>query len=532
MRAAWMVRSRQMESRFAFWLAALGYNRNDRSLQHRIYLIYALVFMAIWVFAVFTLFAGSGKLLLKMLNPASPAAAAADIATKITLAWLVFTLVKVSRRSPLVFSEEDANLICQTPVSRQAVALAWFPADWLEGALPFWAGMITLGFSLAELGLKGQVSFLDVPSYVLTGLRALGEFLPVHLGLLAALWALGTLRLCSKGEAPWLRWAAWAGAAVIVIAALKTGPWQVILLPVSFPMQAAFHLAPASAGLAVGIVIALLGLLALWAAAGSVNLSLAAQETAGREAQQAAARVGAFEMAQSLRRREQLGKGRPPSRLPVRPGVWMLPWKDVVQSGQMVDWQEILGWLQVLAAALGTALLPAWEARSLAAILWAIFLGQITTRRLRDDLAHWSLLRQLPLDSGNLILADLGLPWALGLALTWLALIPGLVGMGAVGLPVFVLAPVMAAAVILAAAYDVLHQSTVSVLMAGSSPTVTGRGAIIGLLFAAAPLGLLYWLGTQGTLDVSVALPLAIGAGVLTAWIAWLLAVNALQNIE
>ena len=38
MRAAWLVRSRQMVSDFAFWLAIIGYNRRDRSLSHRIYL--------------------------------------------------------------------------------------------------------------------------------------------------------------------------------------------------------------------------------------------------------------------------------------------------------------------------------------------------------------------------------------------------------------------------------------------------------------------------------------------------------------
>ena len=60
MRAAWMVRVRQMESQFAFWLALIGYDKRDKSVTHRIYLVYAMVFMAIWVFAVFTLLAGSG----------------------------------------------------------------------------------------------------------------------------------------------------------------------------------------------------------------------------------------------------------------------------------------------------------------------------------------------------------------------------------------------------------------------------------------------------------------------------------------
>lgn len=202
MHAAWLLRAKQMESRFAFWLAAIGYNRRDRSLQHRIYLVYALVFMTGWVFAVFTLFAGSGAGLLKALNPANPAAGAAGLALKLALAWTAFSLVRASRRSPFVFSEDDAYLVCQTPLDRRAVAMTWFPADWLESALPFWAGLVTLGFSLAELGLKGQATAMDIPSYVLTGLRALGAFLPVQLGLLALLWAFGALRLSGSGEPP------------------------------------------------------------------------------------------------------------------------------------------------------------------------------------------------------------------------------------------------------------------------------------------------------------------------------------------
>ena len=35
MRAAWMVRVRQMEGRFAFWLALIGYNKRDKSIPQR-----------------------------------------------------------------------------------------------------------------------------------------------------------------------------------------------------------------------------------------------------------------------------------------------------------------------------------------------------------------------------------------------------------------------------------------------------------------------------------------------------------------
>lgn len=531
MRTAWLVRGRQMETRFAFWLAAIGYDRRDRSLQHRIYLVYALLFMTGWVFAVFTLFASSGAGLLKSYNPANPAAGAADLALKLTLAWVAFSLVQVSRRSPFVFSEDDAYLICQTPLDRRAVALTWFPADWLQKALPFWAALVTLGFSLAEIRLNGNATAKDIPMYVLTGLRALVAFLPVQLGLCAALWAFGALRLSGYGEPPWLRRSAWIGAGAVLLGALPAAPWQVLFWPLGYPLRAGFGLATWLFGAAVGLALATLGLLALWAASGQLNLSLAAQETTGHEAQQAASRVGDFEQAQALRQRERLGLGRPPTRLKARPGLWVLPWKDAVQSMQAPGWLELLGWLEVLGTALAGALLPYWEGRLLAAILWVIFLGQVATRRLREDLAHWSLVRLLPMDSSRVLLADLGLSWALGLLLTWLGLIPGLPVLGAAGLGLMLLAPVLTATVLLAAAYDVLHQCSVSALLAGNAPTVTGRGALLGLVLAAAPLGLVWWLSRQ-PIPPGLDAILVVGVSLLAVAIAWSLASSAYLEIQ
>jgi hypothetical protein len=530
-RTAWLVRGRQMETRFAFWLAAVGYDRRDRSLQHRIYLIYALLFMSGWVFAVFTLFASSGAGLLKAYNPANPPAGAADLALKLTLVWAAFTLIQVSRRSPIVFSEDDAYLICQTPLDRRAVALTWFPADWLQRALPFWAALVTLGFSMAEIRLNGNATAGDIPMYVLTGLRALVAFLPIQMGLCAALWAFGALRLSGYGEPPWLRRSAWIGAGAILLGMLPNTPWQVVFWPLSFPLVAGFGLSPWLYGSAVGLALAALGLLALWAASGGLNLSVAAQETTGQAAQQAASRLGDFDQAQALRQRERLGLGRPPTRLKAQPGLWVLPWKDAVQSIQAPGWLEILGWLEVLAVALAGALLPYWEGRALAAILWVIFLGQVATRRLREDLAHWSLVRLLPIDSSQALLADLGLSWALGLLLTWLGLIPGLTVLGSASLVLMLLVPVLTATVLLAAAYDILHRCSVSALLAGNAPTVTGRGALLGLVLAAVPLGLLWWLGRQPIPPVLDAIAV-VGVSLLTAAIAWSLASSAYQEIQ
>jgi hypothetical protein len=542
MRAAWMVRLRQMEGRFAFWLALIGYNKRDKSISHRIYLVYALIFMSFWVFAVFTLLAGSGAGLLKALNPADPRAAAEWLAFLALSIWGCIALVRYSRRSPFIFSEDDAFLICQTPIDRRAVALAWFPADWLESALPFWAMMVTLGFSLAEIGLHGKASYLDIPSYVLMGLRALFLFLPVQMGVLALLWAVGAARLQRDLDPSWLRWGALV-LAIVLLAGLalnlaaqglggNLGPlWKALYWPVYFPLMAAFGQAHWAPGLGSGLGWALVGLAALWVTSRDLNLSRAAQEARGLAAQQQAMRAGDFDRAQSISQQARLGMGHAPSRLKERPGEKALAWKDAVQSLRTFRLTSVFPWFYVWVAALGIALLPGWAPRALAAIIWCIAAGQAATMRLRSDLARWSLLRQLPFPASRLVMADLVPPWLLCLLVTWLGLLPAAILSGSLGVVLMVLALPVTASVVLLAAHDILRQSQVSALMAGAAGEMSARGALFAFLATLVPLGLVYWLAGQGILLALGAL-LGLLVAALIAFIAWQVASGALKDIE
>ncbi len=542
MRAAWMVRIRQMEGRFAFWLALIGYDKHDKSVTHRIYLVYAMGFMAVWIFAVFTLLAGTGAGLLKLLNPVQPAAAASWIAFLAVSAWASISLVRYTRRSPFMFSEDDAYLICQTPIDRRAVALVWFPADWLESALAFWAVAVTLGFSLAELGLQGQASIMDIPSYVLFGIRALLLFLPLQMGVLALLWAAGAVRLQRDAEPAWVRWAGLIVAVVLLggllanIAAIGLGgnlqpAWQIIFWPANYPIMAAFGLAGWQTGLIAGVAWALAGLMLLWYASKGLNLSRAAQESRHLEAQQQAARGGAFELAQTMAQQERLGMGHPPSHLPGRPHEWALVWKDTAQSLRTFRITTIFPWLYILATALGISLLPGWAPKAMAAAMWCIALGQAVTVRLRNDLARWSIFRQLPASPARLLLADLIAPAAAGLALTWLAFLPATSQPDGVGIVLMALALPATASVALLAAHDVLRQSQVSTLMTGATGEFSSRGALLAIVAMAVPFGVVYWLSGAGLLvEMSAILGLATGLGI--SWIAWQVAAGALRNIE
>ena len=542
MRAAWMVRIRQMESEFAFWLALIGYNKRDKSISHRIYLVYAVVFMSIWVFAVFTLFAGSGAGLLKLLNPTNPASAAAWLAFLVLAVWGSISLVRYSRRSPFMFSEDDAYLICQTPIDRRAITLAWFPAGWLESALPFWALAVTLGFSLAELGLAGQPSVMDIPSYVLMGLRALFLFLPLQMGILALLWAEGAIRLQRDINPRWVRWLALIlamvsiGALVLNIATYGLGGrldtvWQVIYWPAIYPILAGFGVMEWVPGLITGLTWAVVGLVGLWFASRELNLSRAAQESRHLEAQQEAIRGGAFEQAQAIAQQERLGMGHPPTKLGGIPGEWALVWKDIAQSLRTFRLTATFSWIYIVVTALGIAFLPGWPPRVLAAAMWCIAVGQAVTIRLRNDLARWSILRQLPFIPSRLVLADLVSPAALCLALTWIAFLPSINQPADVGIFLMVLALPSTATVALLAAHDVLRQSRVSALMSGATGDFSSRGALLAIVGVLLPLGAVSWLSGLGLpSELCVFLGFALSACI--AWIAWEVAAGALRNIE
>ena len=542
MRAAWFVRTRQMETRFKFWLAIIGYNKNDRSLSHKLYLVYAVVFFILWGFAVLTLLASSGAVLLNWLNPADPVQAAVRLAWLALLAWGVYTLFQATRRSPFIFSEDDAYLICQTPVDRRAVALAWFPGDWLVTAGVFWAGAVVLGFSLSELSIGAKIGITDIPVYVASGLRAMGGLLPAQLGLQALLWAVGAVRLWRDQGPAWLRPAALSAAALasagVVWSVFQGGLGggfstlaAVLTWPLLFPLQAAFGQAPLAAGLVAGACLGAAGLVVLYFSSGPLNLSRAAQETHDMDARQATSRSGSGGLAQELADQARLGVGHATSRLPAMPDLWALPWKDLVQSFRLVRLGDIAAWIILVGSALGVAFLPSMEGRALALAYWVINAGQRGTLRFRRDLAQWSILRQLPFPVGRLIIADLAPAWLMVAALSMLSLAPLLGQVGIWAAAAFVLVLPVSAGIVFLSAHDIIRQASVAALMVGNAPEVSARGAAFGLVLTALPLALLLWLGVQpGALEASLVISAAVS--VALAVFAWWIAAGAVAQVE
>jgi hypothetical protein len=484
----WILFRRSTSSRLAYWCLVLGYDFRDRSLTNRFYFVYFILFWLAWVTAVFALLGYTLAGFFGTLALASPTDLVILLAAWALALWGLVQFWQVTGRSPFVFSEADAFLLCQAPVRRRSVGAAWFLMDWFGTVLPFAAGAVTLSFALTEASLPPVVTILDLLAYFTASLRALAVVLPLQMGLQAGLWGLGAWRL--RRDRPTDR-LVWLRLSVLVpglglLAALFFPAWRaVILSPLTLPLQAAFGegLSPSAwlvrAGL--GLLVLALGIAFLLVWAVRMHLGRAAGETRLR----------------SVIRQERMKATRPTSRLPVRSGAWMLAWKDVLQSWRALRLGQVLRWAWVFFLGMGIFLTPGWVVRLIIGGLWAVSLGDLATGRLRSDLARWWLLRSLPLRDSDLLLAQLGPACVLGLLLGWLAL--ALTGPPAsFGWLAAALLPFLVAVAALGTARDILDHAQARLLLTPglaeeNVPRQDIQGVLTVLISVALPLGLLVW---------------------------------------
>jgi hypothetical protein len=344
-------------------------------------------------------------------------------------------------------------------------------------------------------------------------------FLPLQLGLLALLWALGALRLQGNREWRWLPRLALIGILLIVgslVWSIKVPgwikPWQAVWWPLNYPLQAAFSIHPWINGMLVALAIAVAGLVALAIASENLNLSRAAQESVQREKLQTAQRFGMVDLVHEIRQRDRLGIGRDPTRLPARSGPWVLPWKDILQSRHQIGLGGIWSWLSLLGISVGVLLAPDASSRILLFSFWLINVGQRTTSRLRADLKNWWMLRSLPFHAERLLLGELAIPWSLTVVIGWLAILVGGDVLGAATPSVALLIPPVCMILSLISAYDVLRQSNTGMLLNGNVPSISWLAILGGMLCLAIPVGITWlltpfnWIGALPAFATSLLL--------------------------
>ncbi len=504
-----MLYGRRLMARLAYWMSALGLNLRDTSTGNRVYTVYLLVFWLIWAVAVFALVGSNLAQIFRAIPNFDLPGLWVTLALVGFTGWTLWTLWQAGRRSPFIFTEEDAYLVSQTPVRRNTLALTLFFANWVELLAPFVLGAIVFAFAGVETRLPGELSPDKIGGYLRASGQALLVVVPLHLALQAAVWTLGAMRLRGHRDAPWLRAA--APVVLVLIAASALIPlWlagaatvnfarPLLLWPLYTVLTAGFDPAtsPATWLLAVGLAVAAAGVAvgALALATRQLSLSRAAQETASHASLLLARSYGRTDVVDYLQMRARLKGERKPSRLLTTPGHRVLLSKDLLQTWRTLNVSVVFGWLIAGGLAVGVFASPSIPLKVLVGALWVLAVGRATTLRLRSDLAHWWILRLLPFNSGAVFRMDFTLPGVVTAAI-------GAIGLLVVDLPLtyrlgaLVLLPALVASLACAAGSDILRQAHVRTLMVPSLavenvPQMGIGGLLQGAVSVALPLALL-----------------------------------------
>jgi len=312
-----MIRSKQVLSSINYWLAIVGYNIHDRSALTRVYLFYLVAFFSAWTLIVMFFVS---DLMANTLSPflASQGIAFTDIVptigTLILVLWSLYSIHKATNRSPIVFSEDDAYIICQTPADRRFVTMAWFFGEWSSSILLVLALAATVGFALLELDINNGIRIMSVGHITVAALKPLGIIIPLHLGLFAVIWVVGVCRLQRDAQRikvmRSLRILALILAVILFVVALGSillpsyfTIFQPLLSFLTFPLNTAFLDGVWGLGLAVSIGLMTISVTLLWQISDNLNLSRAAQETHHFQAQRVAFRIGDFDRINEMKDR-------------------------------------------------------------------------------------------------------------------------------------------------------------------------------------------------------------------------------------
>jgi len=505
------IRSKQVLSSFGYWLNLVGYDSRDRSALAYIYLLYLIVYFSAWFLLVMFWLS---DILANTIAPflayqgSTFAGLVPKISTLLFVLWCLYLIYKATIRSPLIFSKEDAYLLCQTPADRRFITLTWLFGAWLSKILFISGAAIVIGFALLELDVNHGIKILTLGNLAVAALKPLGIIIPIHLGLFAAAWIVGVYRLRGDTERIMVM------RSIRVLAFIMGGsffvisignilnysfftPFQPFLELLSFPLMSAFLGDAWWLSLAVSIGLMIICLVVLWKISDKANLSRAAQETHHFQAQQVAFRLGDFDRFNEMNDRKRLGASHFPSKIPSPSGAWILTWKNIVQSLRSITIYRIWSWFDILLLMfsmiiigvllkMGYILLPL-------IFSWTVNISKKTTSRFRKDLGNWWLLHSLPLPPRRIILHDIVPSVSVTIFLTWFALwISSSLGLSIN--PIIVISvPFVIAGISFSAIFDILRQSNSHMLQEGRAPDFGLVGLILSFICIGIPT-LIYFL--------------------------------------
>ena len=328
MNVAWFVRLRQLASQMRFLTAIVGYDPRDHSINQSIYLIYIITFFSVWGFAMLTFIADLGAGVLSLFENFTPIQSAILLITVVLIADVLLRSYIYARRSPFNFTNEDFTLICQTPVDRRQVALAWLFGDWLPAGLPYLVGAVVLSFACQQLAAPDGMIWTHLPIYIFTGFRVAVIIFPLHLAFITLTYTFGALRLRREKDLTYLRWFPLGiGFCLFLLVVYLPQSLWVLLSPILYPLEAGFGLENWMLGFILVVSLAVLSLLSLYLVSSRLNLSRASQESSSHR-----------QLKQMDLRREETRKGLWDGleiftkHIPSGSGIRILFWKDMVQT--------------------------------------------------------------------------------------------------------------------------------------------------------------------------------------------------------
>jgi hypothetical protein len=501
----WTLYSRRTFSRLAYWLSALGYDLRDRSVTNRIYLIYFCAFWMVWIVAIIALL-GSGLAsgFDQIQHYASPPHLVVILVTYLVIIWALVVFWQVSKRSPFIFSQEDAYLLCQTPASRRKIGSACFLQGIIGVIIPLVAGTAILSFALVEWRLSGEITISMIFEYIVAALRAIILVVPAVIGIQAGLWGVGALRLHHRREPVWMR-PLFIGLVLFLLVSVFFSALQPILLaPLHLSVSAAFMpdapIPNLLGGLGMSSLYLVAGLAFLFLHSARINLSQAAQETSHIAAINQARSYGRSALVDAIELRRRLSMTREASRLLYQSGGNILFWKDLLQSLRTVQLRDVINLIGIFGLSLGMVSSPNWGLQLLIAGVWTISIGNLTTRRWRNDLARWWLLHSLPLRLDSLLRGELILSCGLYTLVGWIALAVSHQTL-IFSLSAALLYPLLVACAALATTNDILRHSKARILMSPSLaeenvPRQNIWGVLQGLISVLIPFGILVLIST------------------------------------
>ncbi len=473
-------------------------------------MLYVMVFFSVWWFIVMAWFAEAGAFLLQTIRPADPISLAVALELAVLVVWFVVSAVLSLRRSPIKFTEEDSFLICQMPVSPQWLVLRWMVLPWVKNLLPFLLFTVVLAFSVANTGLglgdmTGQMFF----DYFRVGIRSMLVIVPIHLALYTFNWALGTWAMKTGRKTATLLLSSLflliiAAAMIAGIAGLLgfefTGFLSTVTMAVPEMLSAGLSTGPLTGPLigAWAVVAGALGV--LFFAAHKFSPGSAAEETKSELLIRNLRRYGFGDQAREKKLEKRLGLSRRWAWQPAWGGAGALVWKDIVQTGRRINLGTIFTLLTFFSTAVGLVFLPSLGGRMLLILTWTLQASKFLSTRFRQDLAHWVILRQLPIKHQDVVLADGGLSGVVILLASLAGVMTGAVLSGNSLWNALLALPGMIAAVAGVSFSVISRNARIDLLMTGQAPGVSEFGVLGAAICAAIPVVLYTSLpGAVGT---------------------------------